>query len=369
MRICALGASTSNHVVGRAKVFADFGHDVTLVSPASGDGVVTSDMGIELIDCVTGLTGRFAVLRKTFSVVFGQDADVYHAHYAAEPTTWAAWLLQKKPLIITVMGGDVLFDEQGSLGPIGRWLTRRAVLGADLITVKSPMLGDVVASWGVPRERILDIVWGVDRRVYHSDPKGAQNTRKTWRVDPGEKIILSPRMLRPLYNQNLMVETLPKILEREPNARLVISTHMQDSRYRQSIEALATELGILDKITFVSPVSSHEMKSVYSAADVVLSIASSDGAPQSVMEAMACGVPVIQTDLDRFKPLFGHKDNCWLSALEPEAIADGVCTLLGDRDLRQHITENAITTVKDKADFESQARIVEARMKEVVKVA
>jgi len=357
MRICVLGAASSAHVVARAKVFADFGHDVTLVTPAVGDA-----QGLVSVTCARGALGRFGWLKSVFDAVRRAKADIYHAHYAAELTTWMVWVLRRRPLVITVMGGDVLFDEQGSLGPIGRWLTRRAVLGADLVTVKSPLLGDVVAGWGVKRDRIMDVVWGVDARVFAPDADGAAARRAQWGVGVNDKILFSPRMLKPLYNQVLMVDALAKT----PNVRLVISTYNEDAAYRNQVASRARDLGVENRVSFVPAVSASEMAASYSAADVVLSLPPSDGTPQSVMEAMACGVPVLMTDLDRFKVLFTHADTGWFAALTATAVADGIKTLLSDEDLYARISTNAQTLVRDRADFETQARAVETRMLQLV---
>ncbi|HEY9164191.1 MAG TPA: glycosyltransferase family 4 protein [Magnetovibrio sp.] len=353
MRICVLGAASSAHVMARAKVFAEFGHDVTLVTPAQGD-----TLGLNAAVCARGDKGRLGWLASVFAAVNGANADIYHAHYAAELTTWMAWLLGKRPLVVTVMGGDVLFDEQGSLGPVGRWLTRRAVRAAALVTVKSPLLGDIVASWGVQRERIMNVVWGVDARIFSPNAEGAAKRRAEWGVGADDTVLFSPRMLKPLYNQLLMVEALVKV----PGAQLVLSTYNEDPAYRERVQTRANELDVADRLRFVSAVSAPDMAASYSAADVVLSLPPSDGTPQSVMEAMACGAPVVMTDLDRFKPLFTHGETGWFTRLDADALATSVTTLLGDDDLRAHIAANAKMLIKEQADFETQARAVEARM-------
>jgi len=353
MRICVLGAASSAHVVARAKVFETFGHEVTLLSPATGDA-----LGLETKYCARDGQGKLAWLKSIYDAVKWADADIFHAHYAAELTTWMASILGKRPLVITVMGGDVLFDEQGSLGPVGRWLTKRAILKADLVTVKSPMLGDVVASWGVPKDRIMNIVWGVDGRVFAPDTDGAKQRRSDWGVQADDKILFSPRMLKPLYNQVLMVEALAQI----PNAILVLSTYQEDQTYRTEVEAKAKALNVLDRVKFVPALSMTDMSASYCAADVILSLPPSDGTPQSVMEAMACGAPVVQTDLDRFKPLFAHQESCWFTHLNADAVAEGTNALLNDETLRTHISKTGQAVVLEKADFESQAREVETRL-------
>ncbi len=352
MKICALGAATSAHVMARAAVFREFGHEVTVISPCE----VHDNHGLQTIACPRAGRGRAAWLWSVIQAVRGVHADVYHAHYAAELTTWACWVLRKRPLVITVMGGDVLFDEQGSLGFVGRWLTRRALKSADLVTVKSALLGDVVAGFGVARERIMDVVWGVDARVFKPDAEGALARRADWGCRVQDRVLFSPRMLKPLYNQVLMVEALAHI----PDAKLVLSTYNEDPIYRAEVEAKARDLNVGDRVVFVPAVEPGEMAASYSAADVVLSLPPSDGTPQSVMEAMACATPVVMTDLERFKPFFTHNQTVWFTALKAQSVAAAVAALLAEDGARVAVAAREL--VREHADFETQACALERRL-------
>ena len=358
LKICVLGAATSNHVVFRAQIFQEFGHDVTFVSPVEGNA---GDM--RTILCAQGhrkcVVGKLSWIFRVLKTVSGLKADIYHAHYAAELTSWAAWILRKKPLVITVMGADVLFDEQGSLGPLGRWLTKKTLKSADLVTVKSALLGKGVKSFGVLDRKNRTVIWGIDQRIFKPDPQGAEKQRVWWSIDKDKIILFSPRMLKPLYNQHLMVEALPLILEKYPNAVLVLSTYQEDLDYRAQVEQSAVALSVSDKVQFVPALAMQDMSPAYSAANVVLSLPPSDGTPQSVMEAMACGVPVVMSDLQRFRELFTHRETTWFTALDQRSVAEGAINILENSKLSEKISANAIELVKTKADFETQARQVE----------
>lgn len=357
MHICVLGAATSTHVVARAKIFAEFGHRVTLISPF--DHRVD---GIEAIICKRRGKSRLGWLWSIFKAVRSVKADIYHAHYGAELTTWVAWLVGKKPFVVTVMGGDVLFGEQGTNGPVGCWLTKKAVLAADLLTVKSEKLGQIVAGWGVVDHRIMDVIWGIDGRLFKLDPEGAIKRRAEWGLSCDDEILFSPRMLKSLYNQLLMVEALAIVLQENPKVKLVLSTYQQDEAYRKLVEQKAAELQVERKVIFVDALSPEMMAASYSAANLVLSLPLSDGTPQSVMESQACGTPVILVDLDHLKPMFSHRQNCWMVDGSVQSVANGIMTLLSDKSLAASLSQGGLDLIREKADFLSQAKAVEGRL-------
>ncbi len=143
LTICAVGYATSTHVATRVRCFAERGHKVFLItenrSPYGIPGVT---------ELVPGLDPRFSqalwlralalfcrkVLRINVDHAWRVLAfarflracrpDIVHVHYAYSYYGWLAGVLGCRPLVVTVMGGDVLFDEQGAPTPIGKWLTR-----------------------------------------------------------------------------------------------------------------------------------------------------------------------------------------------------------------------------------------------------
>ena len=139
LTICAIGSSNSTHVVSRVKCFADRGHRVFLIcdSRAGIEGVTELVAPEALGDQVRffraldsaslWLRGRPIWRLRMLSVVLNVARlirrcrpDIVHVHYAYNPSAWLAMLAGYHPLVVSVMGGDVLFDEQGSPTPSGR---------------------------------------------------------------------------------------------------------------------------------------------------------------------------------------------------------------------------------------------------------
>src|SRR5438477_2210236 len=180
LTICAIGEADSVHVATRIRCFADMGHHVYLITPSPSRrgiaGVTELVPGFDAALADRGWRGALArgsrriggeTLCHLFRIVGfvrllrRRRPDIVHVHYAYSLYGWAAGLLGCRPLVVTVMGGDVLFEEQGSPTPIGKWLTLNLLRKADYITSKSHHLTrtiDQLAGVGAKAERII---WGI----------------------------------------------------------------------------------------------------------------------------------------------------------------------------------------------------------------
>lgn len=349
----------------RAQAFIDRGHAVTVISPRPPSEEEHGRFGFDVLypspAMISGLFGKIRLLAWTAAALLRTRADIYHAHYAAEVGSWLAWLLWRRPLAVTVMGGDVLFNEQGTLGRLGRWLTRRTVAGANYVTVKSPFLARVVTGFGVAADRIETVVWGIDTSVFRDSGNGRAAVRKSWNVGPDQLLVFSPRMLQPFYNIDLIVEAWPEVLAAHPRAVLALSRFRADPDYESTIRRRISELGVEEAVVFVPPMARDEMAAAYIAADVVVSVAPSDGLPQAVLEAMACSRPVVLTDLDRFHELFEPDVDVLYTPLRRADLARAISVILAAPEDAARRAERARAKVLRLAEFRENVDRVEAR--------
>ena len=357
LRLCIMGAASSPHVLARAKVFDQLGHSVHLISPTPGP--VDDSLKVSYTSFGRGVVGKIRSLLTTFWILARSDADLFHAHYAAEYGTWIAALIGKRPFVVTVMGGDILFDEQGTQGRLGRWLTGFSLRRADLVTAKSHSLAKRLTEMGVPKEKIEIVYWGVEPEIFSFSEEGRSKVRAEWKVGEDQKLLYCPRMLQSLYNQHLLVEALPRILKEHSETVLVLSTMGENEVYGQKVRERVRELKLQSHIRFVSGVPREQMAGVYSAADLILAIPSSDGMPQSTLESMACGRPVLMSNLKRYKELFKHGESAWLCDLDAGKITDAVCHLLQDQEGTADMAKAGHETVWSCANFNNEARRVE----------
>ncbi len=356
MRLLVLGSAASPHVLARAKALADLGHGVTLLSPTPPFGPADG-LTVEVLR-----GGRLALALRTAWRLWTLRHDAVHAHYAAEIGTWVAALLGRRPLAISVMGGDILFEEQGSLGPVGRFLTRVAVRRAKLVTVKNARLRQRVLDMGVPAGRVVEVIWGVDPDRFRPDPEARLAQRADWDLPADGVVVFSPRILAPFYRQHVILEAFGRVIARHPAAYLVFTTFGAAPGYRRQLLDRAADLGIADRLRWTAPVPQAGMARLFAACDLVVSLPASDGFPQAVLEAMACGVACVVTDLPEFRPLLKHGENAVMVAPEVDGLAPVLDGLLADPQRRSAVGAEARKAVQEAANFPRQVCLVQERL-------
>lgn len=243
--------------------------------------------------------------------------DVLHAHWLCGFAALAA-LAGASPLVAMAWGSDVL-----RAGPVQTLANRVALRRARIAMADSQALLDRLVELGARRDRTVLLNWGVDLAAF-APPNGTRAAvREQLGLGPGP-VILSPRSLTPVYNPRTVLAAFAQVANALPGAQLVLK-HMGVD---------APDLGRLPaagNVRLVGHVPYEEMARYYQAADVCLSIPSSDSSPRSVWEAMACGCPVVVSDLPWVGELIAPGRDAVVVPVDAAAVARGVLGILRDR--------------------------------------
>ncbi len=360
-----VGNGRTVHALVRGAALAARGHAVRLVTlgpvlDAPGIEVRTRPIPTTLPSAVRAARGFFRDLRDF-------APDLLHVHYAGGKLGTLATLSGVRPLVVTVMGGDVQPEQHaGGLPPLEARATRRLLEEADLILAKSDALRREIASHGDFEHKIHTVRWGVDPERVHRVPQAARVLRAELGLAPADRVVLSPRILRPLYNVHLLIEALPALLARVPQALLVLTEHRADESYRAQLAARAEALGVSARVRFVGALGHADMPALYSLADVMVSVPFSDGLPQSLFEAMACETPSVIGRLPAYAEVVSDGEHVLLADLEAPAIAAAVTRLLTDAPLAERLRRAALARVHDVAALPREAARVEALYAELL---
>ena len=361
MKLCYIAKPQSIHVQRWLRCFVQRGHEVHLVAEHAPAGDVE---GVHVHD-LTRLTN----IRKLRFVIWAWAArrlmrflqpDILHAFQV----TSAGWLGAASgfhPFVVTPMGSD--------LNDLRRrpWLYRPLagfVIGrADLITTDAAELRDKAVALGARPQRCREIQFGVDLDTYSPGPTAV---RQELGITAGP-VILSPRGMRPAYNIEVIVRAIPGVRATFPDVLFILRDLSTDFEYREKIKNLIEELGVAEAVRLVGNVPPERIADYYRAADVMVSVPVSDSTPVSLLEAMACGVPVIVSDLPALREWIVNGENGLLVPVgDAETLASTILRLLRDGDLRNRCRQRNLELVRQRADQRRWMEKMEILYRELV---
>lgn len=220
----------------------------------------------------------------------GFDFDLIDAHYYY-PDGVAAALLARwfgKPLTITARGTDLNLIPQYVLPRrMIEWAARRAAASIGVCAA----LMDVLRGWGHDPARLNVLRNGVDLQRFRPLPPAEM--RAELGVS-GEPLLLSVGHLIERKGHHVAIEALAELVKRRPGARLVV---IGEGEEHGALTAQSARLGVADKVRFTGALPNTELLKWYSAADVLLLCSSREGWANVLLEAMACGTPVVATNI------------------------------------------------------------------------
>jgi len=359
MRLCFVGNPGSIHTQRWVGHFAQMGHETHLINlgpqPAhkfDWQGPQHHNLPPPPRIPVPGLRGivmldaRRRALRGLLQQI---QPDILHAHSVADPG-WFAALSGFHPFVLTAWGSDVLLGLRR--GPrLHRWLTRYALRHADLLTADARSVLDAAQPHLRLGAQVELIRFGVDTRTFSPGFDTTWQVRLSLGSGP---VLLSIRQCHPLYNIDVILRAFAHVREEFPAARLLIKLVSQTSAdpYLAELRALADQLALSDAVVYVPQISYAELPDLYRAADIVLSVPSSDGLPVSVLEAMACGAPVIASDLPALRELTDEGADLSLVPMrDVDALSRAILALLTDPARRAQVVEHNLATVRRTGDF------------------
>lgn len=244
--------------------------------------------------------------------------DLIHVHWGLQRLL-NPLLIRFHPLVVTVMGGEILPDQV--YRGINRFFVNQLLNAADVITSKSAFMDEALNKIGPYVTKIRRITWGVDVERFRPG-LDVHHLRQQWNLRPEDFVFFCARNLQPLYNKHLVIQAFADCLARtERRIKLLISELQAEPAYHRQLQQLVHQLGLEEHIRFVGAIPHQEMPSYYNLANAVVSVPYSDGMPQSLYEAMACGAYHILGDLPQYYELIEHKQMGYLALHNREALA------------------------------------------------
>ncbi len=248
-------------------------------------------------------------------------------HLFAAPAVWIA-AAGGVPVVVNYRGGEADRFLARSL----RWI-RPTMRRASALAVPSGFLKEVFARRDLPAAILPNIV---DLERFHPADVDASTVVRAH--------LVVARNLEPIYDVGTAIRAFGVVRQSHPTATLSVAGTGPE---RAALEALARELGVADAVSFTGRLDRDEMAALYRTATLVLNPTTVDNMPNSLLEAMASGVPIVSTDVGGVPFMVRHEHTALLVRRgDSVAMADAVNRLLDDATLRTTLRANGLSDVQ-----------------------
>jgi glycosyltransferase involved in cell wall biosynthesis len=284
------------------------GHDVAVAVLYSGhvmEGALES-AGVRILS--VNKTSRWNMagpLLRLWRLFLSERPDVVYSFLPTQ-TTLAALLLPPwlpTRLVFGIRSGGMQLDRYDSLSALSyrleAWLSWRA----DFVIANARAVRADAIARGLPAERIAVVANGIDADAMRPDAAAGSELRHRWGIGEKQFVIGMVARLDPMKDHENFLSAAAAFMQTHPDARFVCVGD-GPAAYRRELEALMRAHGLEGRILWAGEVGAS--RAIYNAFDIAtLSSAFGEGFPNAVGEAMACGVPVVATDVGDIAAILG----------------------------------------------------------------
>lgn len=281
-------------------------------------------------------------LTKLVSTLRRSRPDIVHA-WGPTPSVWGppAAKLARVPHLVVSEGGIDVWKGRGR-----SWLDRRVAYMSDAVVGNARAVVDAAAARGVPRER-LHVVYNV--------VEGAPPIDEAQR-EPG--LIVQLGRVDARKGHDVLVRALPHIVSAVPGARLMFAgaaVLKDEIAYKRVVETLIDDLSVRGLIEFFG--AYEEAAPLLRRASVAVTPSRSEGLPNTLLEAMMNGAPVVATDVGGNGEAVTHRQTGLLVRPDdPRALASAVVEVLTRPDAAAERARRARAVVEERFSIETQGR-------------
>lgn len=280
--------------------------------------------------------------------------DVVHAGPMPNVAFLAA-LSGFHPLVSMSWGSDLLrdVDQDRRL----EWATRFALRRTDVLVGDCQAVQKKAAQLGFPAERTVLFPWGVDLDQFSPGPgtlaqaPGPEDELRQRSGWDGNFVLLSLRSWEPVYGVDVIARGFALAAQQIPELRLAL---LGNGSQAKTIREILRHAGIESQVFFGGQVPNDRLVQFYRAADLYLSASHSDGSSVSLMEALACGLPVLVSDIPGNREWIGNEPDGagWLFRDgDADALAQGIIRAYTLRDENQACAGAARRLAETRADW------------------
>lgn len=310
------------------RLLTEAGHDVELIA-------VNSPYRPHFVEKIPIVRAFFRLIPFFLHLYRGiKNKDVVHLmansgwafHLFARPTIWIAnWC--NVPLFINYRGGKAR-EFFSSAWPY----IKKDINSAEKVLVPSRFLKDIFAEFGVQATIVPNII-NMDLFTYKPPTLSSEQLH-----------IIVTRNLEEIYDNATAIRAFSLIKKQYPKAKLTIAG---SGPLKSALLELTHKLELTSCVTFAGRLNREQMAHLYQSADIMINPSTIDNMPNSILEALACGVLVVTTNVGGIPYMVDHQKEAMLvEPYQAEAMYQAIESLLQSNELAENIAQAGFEKVQ-----------------------
>jgi len=278
-----------------------------------------------------------------FKIIKNEKIDLIHAHWIIPSGLLCSItkIVLKKKLIISVHGSDISLIKY----PFFKFIGKQILRIADTCTVNSTATKNSVLNVTRLSKEPTIIPMGVDLNIFQPFENVKVNNNSIKKPS-----ILTVGRLDEKKGIKYLIDAMPKVTQKFPDAKLVI---VGEGPEKDNLVNQIKMLSLEGNISMVGAVQNKELPKYYNKADLFVLPSLEEGLGVVLLEAMACGTPVVGSNIGGIMDIITDKETGLLAQSEnPKDIADKIIELFSDEWMRQRVTENGLKLIKEKFSWD-----------------
>lgn len=271
-------------------------------------------------------------------------------------------ILSDFPFILTTWGEEVLLLNRRKI--LETHIAKITAEKAQMLTVDANCLKQKWMQMGIPETKIKIIPFGVDTNLFN--PKIERDTlREKLGIGGDDIAVISTRAFyRDRHNVECLVKAIPLVWRNHKNVKFIMKGAGPLESY---LKSLVKKLNVSENVCFPGLTPHTEVAQYLVAADIYVSTSFMDSTSVSLLEAMACGLPPVVTDIPGNREWVKNGVNGLLYAPKDHTkLAEKMMQLIKNQKLRKIFSERCLEIIKQRATWQKCVEDMEAIYKSFI---
>ena len=349
MKLIYFSLGYSTHDYRFLKAISDGGHDVHFVQLEGNRRQVESRSVPENVHQVIWKGGKkpfrwrdLPALTFDFQRLIKEiKPDLVHAG-PIQTCAFIAVLAGARPLLTMSWGFDLMDDVHKNKW--WEWVTHYVLRRTDFFTSDANVTKDKAVAYGMNPEKTIVFPWGVDLEHF---------AKKEERSEKEGFVLFCNRSWETRYGVDVLARAFVKVARQRDDVRLLLlSGGSQGANIRKILQGG----GVEEYVTFGGQISQTDLPRWYHMADLYISPSHVDGSSVSLMEALACGLPCLVSDIPANKEWVFENENGWLFRDgDADHLAEKILAAMNQREKLPEIGAAARRSAEMRADWKKNA--------------